>query len=335
MLVLSLFPGIDLLGRGFEVEGFCVVRGPDLIWGGDIRDFHPTPGRFDGVIGGSPCQDFSAKRRTPPTGEGVRMLAEFARVVTEAGPDWFLLENVNRVPDIAVPGYTVQRFDLNALECGLRQNRPRHFQFGSKAGLVLVPERKRAPKGKIEPACLATEGTTKERRDWADFCELQGLPRDFDLPGWSIAAKYRAVGNGVPVPMARNVARAIKNAHLRSDEVRLCACGCGRVLAGKQIMATPACRKRMERRRKNNQNIVTGPRNSSIEQSHSCDQVPYTLLNDVTRDSAGVILPGVVTGTGSQAGVTELEIYSPVASRVTGTSCDLPGSSHIDPVTFP
>ena len=25
-LVLSLFPGVDLLGRGFEAEGFCVVR---------------------------------------------------------------------------------------------------------------------------------------------------------------------------------------------------------------------------------------------------------------------------------------------------------------------
>ncbi len=32
-LVLSVFPGIDLLGRGFEAEGFCVVRGPDLLWG--------------------------------------------------------------------------------------------------------------------------------------------------------------------------------------------------------------------------------------------------------------------------------------------------------------
>ena len=33
-LVLSLFPGIDLLGRGFEAEGFCVVRGPDLLHAG-------------------------------------------------------------------------------------------------------------------------------------------------------------------------------------------------------------------------------------------------------------------------------------------------------------
>lgn len=55
-LVLSLFPGIGLLDMAFEAEGFCVVRGPDLLWGGDIKRFHPPAGRFDGVIGGPPCQ---------------------------------------------------------------------------------------------------------------------------------------------------------------------------------------------------------------------------------------------------------------------------------------
>ena len=50
MPILSLFPGIDLLGRGFELEGFCVAPGPDLLWGGDIRSFHPPAGRFDGAI---------------------------------------------------------------------------------------------------------------------------------------------------------------------------------------------------------------------------------------------------------------------------------------------
>lgn len=40
-LVLSLFPGIGMLDRGFEEEGYCVVRGPDVLWGGDIRSFHP------------------------------------------------------------------------------------------------------------------------------------------------------------------------------------------------------------------------------------------------------------------------------------------------------
>jgi DNA (cytosine-5)-methyltransferase 1 len=58
-LVLSLFPGIGLLDMAFEEAGFCVVRGPDVLFGGDIRRFHPLPGRFDGVIGGPPCQWFS------------------------------------------------------------------------------------------------------------------------------------------------------------------------------------------------------------------------------------------------------------------------------------
>ena len=40
MLVLSLFPGIGLLDMAFEEEGFTVVRGPDSLWGGDIKRFH-------------------------------------------------------------------------------------------------------------------------------------------------------------------------------------------------------------------------------------------------------------------------------------------------------
>lgn len=59
-LVLSLFPGIGLIDRAFEEQGFVVVRGPDVLWGGDIRNFHPPAGKFDGVIGGPPCQTFSS-----------------------------------------------------------------------------------------------------------------------------------------------------------------------------------------------------------------------------------------------------------------------------------
>src|SRR4051812_46756528 len=98
-LVLSLFPGIDLLGMGFEQVGFCVVRGPDLLWGGDVRHFDVPAGRFDGFIAGPPCQDFSGFRRSAPTGYGDEMLAHFRRLVTEGGPFWWLMENVARVPD--------------------------------------------------------------------------------------------------------------------------------------------------------------------------------------------------------------------------------------------
>lgn len=255
-LVLSLFPGADLLGRAFEEDGFCVLRGPDLVWGGDIRTFHPPRGVFWGIIGGSPCQDFSSLRRNPPTGYGVEMLNEFNRCVTEAGPDWFLLENVPRVPSINVPGYIVQRFNLAAKECGGTQARLRCYQFGNLTGRPIVIHRSLASRG-LSRCALATEGKKKHRRTFADFCELQGLPRDFDLPGLSIAAKYRAVGNGVPLQMGRVIARAVVTWSVTVDAVKVCLCDCGRRVTGKQVMATAACRKRMERRR--DAAGVTGP----------------------------------------------------------------------------
>ncbi len=36
-LILSIFPGVGLLDRAFEECGFCVVRGPDLLWGGGVH----------------------------------------------------------------------------------------------------------------------------------------------------------------------------------------------------------------------------------------------------------------------------------------------------------
>ena len=102
-LVLSLFPGIGLLDMAFEEEGFCVVRGPDLLWGGDIKIFHPPAGKFDGVIGGPPCQPFSplvhlvrANGREPKHGN---LIPEFERVVYESECAWFLMEEVSQAPE--------------------------------------------------------------------------------------------------------------------------------------------------------------------------------------------------------------------------------------------
>jgi hypothetical protein len=48
-LIISLFPGVGLLDMAFEEAGFTVVRGPDVIWGGDVRRFNPPAGVFAGV----------------------------------------------------------------------------------------------------------------------------------------------------------------------------------------------------------------------------------------------------------------------------------------------
>jgi DNA (cytosine-5)-methyltransferase 1 len=262
-LILSLFPGIGLLDRAFEENSFCVVRGPDLLWGGDVRRFHPPAGAFQGVIGGPPCQEFSSLRREEPTGEGLELLGEYARVVLEADPEWFLMENVSRVPSVTeLPGhifaqlshaYTIQRLDINlAWYCD--STRLRHIQFGSKSGRLLNVTR-RAVTEPLPGAALASDD-----RPFRELCHLQGLPDDFDLPGFLMSEKKRAVGNGVPLPMGRVLAAAIIEAYegpvtLQCDLAggvtlaAVCACGCGRRVTGKQRYFDYSCRKRAQRKR--------------------------------------------------------------------------------------
>ena len=139
-LVLSIFPGIDLLGKAFEEEGYCVVRGPDPLWGGDIRSFHPPAGVFAGVIGGPPCQEFSILRsvnRDKPPKWG-NLIPEFERVVMEAQPRWFLMENIKRAPLPSVPGYKVDGTLLDNRWLGHVQSRLHRFSFGTNEGTRLV-----------------------------------------------------------------------------------------------------------------------------------------------------------------------------------------------------
>ena len=268
-VILSLFPNIGMLDRAFEECGFCVVRGPDLLWGGDIRNFYPPAGLFWGVIGGPPCQDFSSMRRAAPTGYGLEMLEQFVRVVIEAQPEWWLMENVSRVPTVtALRGhifaqlghtYTTQRFDINqGWYCDV--SRLRHIQFGSKSGRLLNVTRRQ-----ITPNCDRA-ALANDSRSFSELCRLQGLPENFDLPGFLVSEKKRAVGNGVPLLMGRVLAQAVIEAYARSVTVQLdlagavtpasvCACGCGRRVTGRAKYAadetgnSDACRKRAQRKR--------------------------------------------------------------------------------------
>src|SRR3990167_1115977 len=139
-LVLSLFPGIGLLDLAFEMEfpEACIVRGPDLIFNSlsDIRRFHPPPGKFDGVIGGPPCQAFSVMQRAIPQRPAENLIPEFERCVDEARPAWFVMENVTGAPLPAIEGYRTLSLRLNNRWLGEGQNRLRRFSFG---GLDLRP----------------------------------------------------------------------------------------------------------------------------------------------------------------------------------------------------
>jgi len=285
-LVLSLFPGLDLFGRGFEAEGYTVVRGPDLILAGDIRDFRGVPGRFDGVIGGPPCTEWSLLNRDRDRALGEEMLQEFLRVVAECEPEWWLMENVPTVPDVALAGYAVQRLDLTGLECGGAQRRRRHFQFGSRLGDVLVPDRRQVTEGTAEPAALASEGQRVTRRSWRDFCALQGLP-PLELPEFTQSGRYRLVGNGVAVPVARALARAVTRRRPLHLEESLCRCGCGRPVTGRGWLALPACRQRVSRARRFGRDVVTAQDAVGQDRSQVGDDAGVCEWGPVTLCRAG------------------------------------------------
>jgi DNA (cytosine-5)-methyltransferase 1 len=242
-LVLSLFPGIGLLDMAFELEGFCVVRGPDLWWGGDVHRFSippPKSGVFDGVIGGPPCKGESALAHLNGT-VGVTLRHEFSRVVHEADPDWWVMEAVKPHPDFmhrsaCVASQELDRSRGNAPDCicerrhgpvyvcpltprwlGEQQSRLRYFHSN-------LPLRSHVEVQAFVPvdfkyAVLAghggAEGTIQRGMatySWPEMCRLQGLPESFDLPGFTRQAKREAVGNGVPLVMGRAIARAVKQA---------------------------------------------------------------------------------------------------------------------------
>jgi DNA (cytosine-5)-methyltransferase 1 len=229
--VLSLFPGIGLLDRAFEESGFVVVRGPDLLWGEDIRAFHPQAGHFSGVIGGPPCQAFSRLRflvqhhgyETSPN-----LIPEFERCITEAQPAWFIMENVEDAPKPVVNGYQVHSQLLNNRRHGGGiQHRTRRISFGTRDGRSLVVAEVPEPEewapavcasGGVKPGTdrsrspKANEMGYKTRAAFEEMRRLQGLPDTFELPSLTIKGAVKAVGNGVPLPLGRAIANAVRRA---------------------------------------------------------------------------------------------------------------------------
>ncbi|HEX6554911.1 MAG TPA: DNA cytosine methyltransferase [Ktedonobacteraceae bacterium] len=191
--ILSLFPGIGLLDRAFEESGFTVVRGPDLLWGDDIADFHPEPGHFGRIIGGPPCQAFSRLRYLVEYNgyeTASNLIPDFEQCVEEGQPAWFIMENVENAPVPVVRGYQVHSQLLNNRKHGGGiQSRTRCISFGTRDGrFLLVPE---VPEPEEwEPAVCASggvkPGTDRSRTPKAASCQLTHWGRSMGLsPPWA------------------------------------------------------------------------------------------------------------------------------------------------------
>lgn len=224
MLVLSLFPGIGLLDQAFEEEGFCVVRGPDLLWGGDICSFHPPRGKFDGIIGGPPCQSWSGLGNTNRARWGADCMMpdripEFSRCVQEAQPLWFVMENVPQapLPEVGPLYQTMVRRIVDNRWVGGEQQRRRAFTFGTLydandldapfhvEGVALENPNK-------VPVVLSSgqSGNGGPRRSIADMAKAQGIdPVRFEHSPFTTTELRRAIANGVPLPLGKAVAQAV------------------------------------------------------------------------------------------------------------------------------
>lgn len=115
--VLSLFDGIscarvalDRLGikidkyYASEIDKYAIQIAlknyPDTIEVGDITQLKDSDFKdIDLLIGGSPCQDLSiAGKRKGLNGERSGLFWEYARLLNEIKPKYFVLENVNSMP---------------------------------------------------------------------------------------------------------------------------------------------------------------------------------------------------------------------------------------------
>lgn len=160
MKVVDLFCGCGGLSLGFEKAGMDVVAAFDN-WPealgvyrqnfshpairADLTNVEESVKRIrqfepDMIIGGPPCQDFSsAGKRNEDNGRG-NLTVCYARIVAEIRPEWFVMENVERIlktkklqDAIAIfsaAGYGLTYMVLNAALCGVPQRRKRFVMIG-------------------------------------------------------------------------------------------------------------------------------------------------------------------------------------------------------------
>jgi DNA (cytosine-5)-methyltransferase 1 len=119
----------------------------------DIADFKEIP-KADVVVGGPPCQGFSNLGSKDPDDPRNQLWNEYVRVVLEANPKVFVLENVDRFrasPEFALlmealnngPLRRWKHVDtgvLNAADFGVPQRRNRTIVIASRVGPISLPK---------------------------------------------------------------------------------------------------------------------------------------------------------------------------------------------------
>ncbi|WP_374458443.1 DNA cytosine methyltransferase [Chryseobacterium taeanense] len=161
MKTVDLFSGCGGLSLGFQNAGFEILAAFDK-WEPAIKVYkenfeHPIYdidlGSNEGlslvkklnpqmIIGGPPCQDFSSAGKRDETLGRADLTISFANIISETKPEWFVMENVERITKSRIlkealqifkeAGYGISYQVLDASYCGVPQSRKRFFLVGHK-----------------------------------------------------------------------------------------------------------------------------------------------------------------------------------------------------------
>ena len=207
---LSLFSGVGGLDIAFHDAGFSVshaveiderfvttlranvgpggyLEGTEVVCR-DIREFHPPTGmKIDFILGGPPCQSFSAAGRRAAGVAGTQddrgvLFREYVRLLDALKPAGFLFENVYGITGaeggkawesiqtaFAAAGYTIASRILDTSDFGVPQHRERMFIVGMRDGRFLFPRPTHGPDSpdgrKAVSACEAIAGSAPTDRE--------------------------------------------------------------------------------------------------------------------------------------------------------------------------
>ena len=179
-LCIDIFAGAGGLALGLQVAGWEIVAGVDsdywaaktfwhnfprsCVTRADVRELHFE--HLEGIgllVGGPPCQPFSIAGKQLAKADKRDMVPEFIRVVQEAQPKSFLMENVPGlmadrnteyrkwiISQLKKLNYDVHIKVLNAAAFGVPQYRKRVFFVGLPEGTpFLFPEETHGPNKSI------------------------------------------------------------------------------------------------------------------------------------------------------------------------------------------
>ncbi len=164
MRAVDLFCGCGGLSLGFQNAGFDIVAAYDS-WLPAIEVYktnfrHPIVNQDlsasdvcnviaqwnpEIIVGGPPCQDFSSAGKRDESLGRADLTLRFAEIVSSVKPQWFVMENVERIGKSNALKSAIKVFKdseygltsatLDASLCGVPQVRKRYFLIGQRHGV--------------------------------------------------------------------------------------------------------------------------------------------------------------------------------------------------------